>query len=247
MKGNKAIEVLIVEDDLRIAEIQKRFLEQLEGFQTVGIAASYVEAKTLIEILQPDLLLLDVYFPDMNGLELLKETKQLGKQMDVIMITATKEIQMVQEAISIGVFDYIIKPVLFEKFKQSLLRYQEYHTKLIQLGKENTHVTQQQVDKLLRKEIDGIGAGGSGEKAYLPKGIDPLTLDKVIEVLEKVTHGLTAELVAKEIGVSRTTARRYLEHLVAENKIEADLAYGTVGRPERVYMVSVSGTAKGHS
>jgi two-component system, CitB family, response regulator len=233
MKGNRDIEVLIVEDDLRIAEIQKRFLEQIEGFQAVGIAASYLEAKTLIDILQPDLLLLDVYFPDMNGIDLLKETKQQSKQMDVIMITATKEIHRVQEAISIGVFDYIIKPVVFDRFRQSLLRYKEYHGNLLQLGRDNTHVTQHQVDKLLRKEADGAG----NEKSYLPKGIDPLTLEKVMEVLGKVEYGLTAEIVAKEIGVSRTTARRYLEHLVYNESIEADLSYGTVGRPERVYIV----------
>jgi two-component system, CitB family, response regulator len=233
MKGKREIEVLIVEDDLRIAEIQKRFLEQIEGFQAVGIAASYLEAKTLIDILKPDLLLLDVYFPDMNGIDLLKETKQQSKQMDVIMITATKEIHRVQEAISIGVFDYIIKPVVFDRFRQSLLRYKEYHGNLLQLGKDNTHVTQQQVDKLLRKEADGAG----NEKSYLPKGIDPLTLEKVMEVLGKVKYGLTAESVAKEIGVSRTTARRYLEHLVYNESIETDLSYGTVGRPERVYIV----------
>lgn len=233
MKGKREIEVLIIEDDLRIAEIQKRFLEQIEGFQAVGIAASYLEAKTLMDILQPDLLLLDVYFPDMNGIDLLKETKQQSKQMDVIMITATKEIHRVQEAISIGVFDYIIKPVVFDRFRQSLLRYKEYHGNLSQLGKDNTHVTQQQVDKLLRKEADGAG----NEKSYLPKGIDPLTLEKVMEVLGKVEYGLTAESVAKEIGVSRTTARRYLEHLVYNESIEADLSYGTVGRPERVYIV----------
>ncbi|MEH7493515.1 response regulator [Neobacillus niacini] len=234
MMGNRDIEVLIVEDDLRIAEIQKRFLEQIEGFQVVGIAASYLEAKTLIDILQPDLLLLDVYFPDMNGIDLLKETKQHLKQMDVIMITATKEIHRVQEAISIGVFDYIIKPVVFDRFRQSLLRFKDYHTNLLQLGKDHTHVTQQQVDKLLRKEGDG---GAGNEKSYLPKGIDPLTLEKVMEVLGKFEYGLTAESVAKEIGVSRTTARRYLEHLVSNESIEADLSYGTVGRPERVYIV----------
>jgi two-component system, CitB family, response regulator len=234
MNGIREIEVLIVEDDLRIAEIQKRFLEQIEGFQAVGIAASYVEAKTLIDILQPDLLLLDVYFPDMNGLDLLKEAKQQSKQMDVIMITATKEIRQVQEAISIGVFDYIIKPVVFDRFKQSLLRYKDYHGKLLQYRRENTYVTQQQVDRLLRKEADGAG----NEKSYLPKGIDPLTLEKVMEVLGKVEYGLTAESVAKEIGVSRTTARRYLEHLVSSENIEADLSYGTVGRPERVYIIS---------
>jgi two-component system CitB family response regulator len=235
MKETQDIEVLIVEDDLRIAEIQKRFIEQIEGFQTVGIAASYIEAKTFIDILQPDLLLLDVYFPDMNGLDLLKETKQQTKQMDVIMITATKEIHKVQEAISIGVFDYIIKPVVFDRFKQALQRYKDYHTKLVDLRKESIHVTQHQVDKLLRKEMEGAG----NDKSYLPKGIDPLTLEKVLEVLGKEDSGLTAEFVAKEIGVSRTTARRYLEHLMSEEKIEADLAYGTVGRPERVYIAKV--------
>lgn len=235
--SKRDIEVLIVEDDLRIAEIQKRFIEQIEGFQTVGIAASYVEAKTYIDLLQPDLLLLDVYFPDMNGLDLLREVKQQEKQMDVIMITATKELDKVQEAISIGVFDFIIKPVIFERFKQALKRYQEYHSKLLDLKKENLHgLTQAQVDQLLRKEIEGGGLGAQ-ERSMLPKGIDRLTLDKVLEVLGKLEHGLTAELVGKEIGISRTTARRYLEHLVSEDKIIADLSYGTVGRPERIYMV----------
>jgi two-component system, CitB family, response regulator len=229
----KDIEVLIVEDDLRIAEIQKRFIEQIKGFQTIGIATSYIEARNYIEVLQPDLILLDVYFPDMNGFDLLKETKQETKQMDVIMITATKEIHKVQEAVSIGVFDYIIKPVVFERFKQSLTRYQEYYQSLLKLGKENLYVTQQQVDQLLRKEMDGE----LKDKSYLPKGIDPLTLDKVLEVMNKVEAGLTAEFVGKEIGVSRTTARRYLEHLISEEKVDADLAYGTVGRPERVYIV----------
>ncbi len=232
--GNREIEVLIVEDDLRIAEIQQRFIEQIHGFQVVGIAASYLEARTLIDILKPDLLLLDVYFPDMNGLDLLKETKQLEKHTDVIMITATKELDKVQEAISIGVFDYMIKPVVFDRFKQALQRYQDYHKKLQLLEKENTLITQQEVDSLLRKEVE---VTSNHDRTYLPKGIDPLTLDKVLEVLGKVGVGLTAESVAKEIGVSRTTARRYLEHLVSVEKIEADLAYGTVGRPERVYIV----------
>lgn len=235
MMAHRAIEVLIVEDDLRIVEIQKLFIEKLEGFQTIGIASSYDEAKSFIEIMQPDLLLLDMYFPDMNGLDILKEIKQQSKQMDVIMITAAKEIEKVQEAIKIGIFDYIIKPVAFERFKQSLRRYQEYHIKLSELEKGNFPVTQQQVDKLLRKEMKEK----EREQASLPKGIDRMTLEKVMVVLGKSSPGLTAEIVAKEIGVSRTTARRYLEHLMSEEKIDADLTYGTVGRPERVYAIKL--------
>ncbi|RRN74811.1 response regulator [Peribacillus simplex] len=231
MKAIRDIEVLIVEDDLRIAEIQRLFIEKIEGFKAIGIASSYVEAKSFIEIMQPDLLLLDMYFPDMNGLDILKDIKQQSKQMDVIMITAAKEIEKVQEAIKIGIFDYIIKPVAFERFKQSLRRYKEYYIKLSELEKGNFPVTQQQVDKLLRKEMN------DKERESLPKGIDRMTLEKVMVVLGKASPGLTAEIVAKEIGVSRTTARRYLEHLMSEEKIEADLTYGTVGRPERVYAI----------
>lgn len=233
LNGNRTIEVLIIEDDLRVAEIQKRFIEQLEGFQTVGIAASYIEAKSYIDILQPDLLLLDVYFPDMDGLALLKEAKQQHKQMGVIMITAAKEIDKVQEAISIGVFDYIIKPVVFERFKQALIRYRDFQCKLETFGKEYPHITQEQIDQLLQKEMTRLLT----DKSQLPKGIDPLTLVKVLEVLKTASVGVTAEFVAQEMGVSRTTARRYLEHLVSGEKIDADLAYGTVGRPERVYLV----------
>lgn len=150
----------------------------------------------------------------MNGLDILKDIKQQSKQMDVIMITAAKEIEKVQEAIKIGIFDYIIKPVAFERFKQSLRRYKEYYIKLSELEKGNFPVTQQQVDKLLRKEMNDKDR----TQTSLPKGIDRMTLEKVMVVLGKASPGLTAEIVAKEIGVSRTTARRYLEHLMSEEK-----------------------------
>lgn len=101
------------------------------------------------------------------------------------------------------------------------------------MEKGNFPVTQQQVDKLLRKEMNEK----EREMTSLPKGIDRMTLEKVMVVLGKASPGLTAEIVAKEIGVSRTTARRYLEHLISEDKIDADLTYGTVGRPERVYAI----------
>jgi len=230
MRGTKVIEVLIIEDDVRIAEIQKRYIEKIEGFQTIGIATSYEEAKQSIEILQPALILLDVYFPDMNGIQLLREIKGDYKGIDVMMITATKEIDVIQEAISIGVFDFIIKPVIFERFEQSLRRYEEHYMIMQSLKKENKSVTQLEVDQLLRKQ------SSSQKSTYYPKGIDRLTLEKVLDVLSGFTVGLTAEQMAKEIGASRTTARRYLEYLISDGKIDADLSYGTVGRPERVYI-----------
>lgn len=231
MKKN-FIEVLIVEDDSRIAEIHQRFIERIEGFSVIGIATNYQEAVDLIEILKPQLVLLDVYFPDMNGLDFLQWMKKHSILADVIMITASKEIDSVNKALHYGVFDFIIKPVIFDRFKKSLIRYANYSNKVKSLQSKSAYITQEEIDGLIGKNNSVIE-----EQSMYPKGIDRLTLDKVLFVINEVHNGMTAENIGLEIGVSRTTARRYLEYLVSEGKVSADLAYGTIGRPERVYLI----------
>ncbi|PGL71846.1 response regulator [Bacillus sp. AFS055030] len=231
MKKN-LIEVLIVEDDSRIAEIHQRFIERIEGFSVMGIATNYEEAVDLIEILKPQLVLLDVYFPDMNGLDFLKWMKKHSILADVIMITAAKEIDSVNKALHYGVFDFIIKPVIFERLKKSLIRYASYSNKVKSLQLKSAYLTQDEIDGLIGKNNSIIE-----EQSIYPKGIDKLTLDKVLFAIKEVHKGMTAENIGLEIGVSRTTARRYLEYLVSEGKVLADLAYGTIGRPERVYLI----------
>lgn len=231
MKKN-LIEVLIVEDDSRIAEIHQRFIDRIEGFEVIGIATNYQEAVDLIEILNPQLVLLDVYFPDMNGLDFLQWMKKHSIMADVIMITASKEIDSVNKALHYGVFDFIIKPVIFDRFKKSLIRYINYSNKVKSLQSKSAYITQDEIDGLIGKNNTIIE-----EQSLYPKGIDKLTLDKVLLAIKEVRNGMTAENIGLEIGVSRTTARRYLEYLVSEGKVSADLAYGTIGRPERVYLV----------
>jgi len=231
MKKN-LIEVLIVEDDSRIAEIHQRFIERIEGFSVIGIATNYQDAVDLIEILKPQLVLLDVYFPDMNGLDFLQWMKKNSILADVIMITASKEIDSVNKALHYGVFDFIIKPVIFDRFKKSLIRYVNYSNKVQSLQSKSAYLTQEEIDGLIGKNNSVIE-----EQSMYPKGIDKLTLDKVLFAINEVHNGMTAENIGLEIGVSRTTARRYLEYLVSEGKVLADLAYGTIGRPERVYLI----------
>jgi len=232
MKTN-LVEVLIVEDDSRIAEIHQRFIERIDGFSVIGIATNYQEAVDLFEIVKPQLVILDVYFPDMNGLDFLKWIKENSIMADVIMITASKEIDSVNQAINYGVFDFIIKPVIFDRFKKSLIRYANYSKKIKSLQSKSVYITQSDIDGLIGKNITMIE-----EPSQYPKGIDKLTLEKVLISIKEEKNGMTAEHVSHEIGVSRTTARRYLEYLVSEGKVMADLAYGTIGRPERVYLIN---------
>jgi response regulator of citrate/malate metabolism len=117
---------------------------------------------------------------------------------------------------------------MFDRFQHTLTKFYEYRTKLAELKT----IDQQDVDGLLHP----AKSNNPAEKD-MPKGIDVITLEKIINVMKSVNdEGISAENVGKEVGVSRTTARRYLEYLVSGGMIGADLSYGTVGRPERIYV-----------
>lgn len=122
----KKIQVLIVEDDLRIAEINQRFTNMVEGYEVCGIATDLSQARDLVRILRPDLILLDIYFPDGSGIDLLWYIRSNHFSSDVMMITAAKEIDAVKEAMRGGAIDYIIKPIIFQRFLKTLERYKTY-------------------------------------------------------------------------------------------------------------------------
>lgn len=227
------ITALIVEDDQKIAEIQRIFTEKVEGYSVVGIAHTLVEAEEMIAVFEPDLVLLDIFFPDGNGLNLLWKIRAEFKKTDVVLITAAKEVDFFEEGMRGGVFDYILKPLVFNRFAATLEKYKSHRSKLNAMEK----ISQQDVDRLLRQ-----GSQLEAGKEELPKGIDPITLEKITGLMESVgKNGISAEKAGMTIGVSRTTSRRYLEYLVSSGVIVADLDYGTQGRPERIYRVKVTG------
>ncbi|OUQ86604.1 two-component system response regulator [Brevibacillus brevis] len=224
----RKLEVLIVEDDMRIIDINKRFVSKIEGFEVIATATNGTDAKELLSCTRPQLVLLDVYLPDMLGTELVWHIRQHYREVDVIMITAAKEMEMVQEALRGGVYDYIVKPLVFERFRERLESYRKHVIRT----REAVEVDQEVIDQMLTRRL----VAPKNREVLAPKGIDLLTLEKVIEAIRQTgDKGVSAEEIGREIGTSRTTARRYLEYLVLEKKARADLIYGTVGRPERKY------------
>ena len=93
------IEVLIVEDDIRIADIHRRFTEKIEGFKVIGTATTGEQAKEWLELVKPQLVLLDVYLPDMQGTELVTYIRHHLHDTDIIMITAASETDVVRHAL----------------------------------------------------------------------------------------------------------------------------------------------------
>lgn len=221
------IRTLIVEDDAKIAEIQRIFTEKIKSYTVVGIANTIKEAEEMVFILEPDLVLLDIFFPDGNGIDLLWKIRAKQRKTDVILITAAKEVEYFEEGLRGGVFDYILKPLVFNRFKSTLEKFREHREKLDTIR----IINQNEVDRLLHQ------ADSSNKlDQEMPKGIDPITLKKIEGIFNSLgPAGITAEKAGVLIGVSRTTSRRYLEYLVANGLISADLSYGAQGRPERVY------------
>lgn len=225
----RPIEVLIIEDDKRIADIHRRFIEKIEGFTVVGAAHSGEEAKDWVQALSPDLVLLDVYLPDALGTEIMGFIQENSPDTDIIFITAAAEVDIVKKAYRRGVADYILKPLTFDRFKESLHSYKAKREKLAGDGvlKEDS------IQFLWNK----TNAAAENLEVLPPKGIDPITKEKVVSHMKQVDGGMTAETLGVEIGVSRSTARRYLEYLVSEKQAYTELIYGSVGRPERRYFI----------
>lgn len=223
------IKVVIAEDDFRVAQIHEQFLSKINGVKIVGKALNGKDTLTLLKENEVDLLLLDIYMPDMLGVDLIKEVHSEFPTIDIIMITASSDKHMVETSIRNGVIDYIIKPVTFERFRAAFEHYKH---------KRNLFEANEEVDQNVIDEYVGVGVSQNLEKANTPKGIDPLTFEKVKEILvDQDQHGITADEMGEKMGASRTTARRYLEYLISIGEGKAELSYGIVGRPERKYFL----------
>jgi len=231
--------VLIVEDDIRIANILAKTISKHEGFEVIGIADCSSQAIDLLDCFTPQLVFLDVSLADSNGLDVFRYIRQdLGtSQISVVMLTAAKDADVIQEAMSYGAFDYILKPIAFSRLEVMLQRFILYTHHV----DENQPFEQDVLDSLFHNVIPQIDTSRSValEKSnqVLPKGIDSLTLNKIRKVMQTNNRtAYTAESMSECIGTSRTTARRYLEYLLTNNETVADIEYGSVGRPERNYI-----------
>lgn len=219
------IEVLVVEDDRLAAEAHRRYVERVPGFAVAGVVHSGGEALRALERGRVDLILLDFYLPDCHGIEVCRRLRAVGHPADVIAVTSARDLAMVRSAVSAGVVQYLLKPFTFATLRAKLERYARFHSTL---GRSGEAADQDEVDRAL-------ATLRSPDRSRLPKGVSAPTLEAVKEVLLRTEDGVTAEAAARAAGVSRVTARRYLEYLVDRGYAERAPRYGQVGRPELRY------------
>ncbi len=216
------IRVLVVEDDPVVADAHCMYVNRVHGFQAVAKAHSGAQARRVLDRTPVDLLLLDLYLPDGHGLQLARSLRAAGHQADVIAVTSARDLAVVREGVSLGVVQYVLKPFTFGTLRDRLVRYAEFRTAAGEAS------GQDEVDRAL-------AALRAPQPAALPKGLSAPTLDRVISTLRAAPEGLSAAAAAETAGLSRITARRYLEHLVESGRALRAPQYGQVGRPELHY------------
>jgi len=216
------INVLIVEDDPMVAEFNKRYLEQVEGFTLKGIAASADEAITILKREGIDLILLDIYMPGISGLELLSQIRKIGEGIDIIVVSAASDSDSIKKALQYGAVDYLIKPFEFNRFREALATYRGRVT----LMKDQVKLSQVDLDKQIFRKYE------TSKPGELPKGLNRDTLKLVWEHIQETgKEPFSTEEISQRVGISRVSMRKYLSFLDELGVLETEVLYGSVGRP----------------
>ncbi|MFE2037954.1 response regulator [Streptomyces scopuliridis] len=224
------IDVLVVDDDIRVARINTAYVAKVAGFRVVAEAHTAAEALARIAEHPVDLILLDHYLPDENGLAVVGELRRLGHQTDVIMVTAARDVATVQSAMRHGALQYLVKPFNFAGLRAKLEAYATLRRTLEGGGEAE----QSEVDRM-------FGALSAASAPALPKGHSPTTAEVVRRVLMGADGPLSAQEIAERAGMSRQTAQRYLKLLERAGRVRLTLRYGETGRPEHRYAWATSG------
>lgn len=219
------IKVLVVEDDPMVAQLHEHYLSQIKGYQLCGIASNGDMALKLLANNSYDLLILDIFMPTMDGLQLLAKIRDNAYDVDVIIVSAANDKDKIKQALRLGAVDYIIKPFEFERFNLALNNYlKRYH-----IVEDQNIIEQSDLDQTIMRQEDQV-------LVSLPKGLDKNTLGMVWECIRSIDGMFTTEEVAVKVGISRVSIRKYLEFLKSLHLLKLDLHRGSVGRPVYKYL-----------
>jgi len=219
------IRAVIVDDDFAVAHVNRAFVDAQPGFTVVAEAHTGAEALAAIELHRPQLVLLDVYLPDLGGLDVLRRLRAAGDDVEVIAVTAARDLDTVRKARLLGVRHYLVKPFSGASLGERLEE--------VRRGIAADHATSRApLDQLAVDRFLGAATGG---RASLPKGLSTASLSRVAKCLAECDTDVSAAELAATLGMSRVSARRYLEHLVSTGAAEVAPRYGSAGRPEHRY------------
>jgi response regulator of citrate/malate metabolism len=224
--------VLVVDDDFRVAAIHARFVERTGGFEVLASVRTGAEALDAAAALRPDLVLLDVHLPDLSGVEVLRRLRADDDPavagVGVLVITAAREADTVRSALHGGAVGYLVKPFEEHDLAERLRDFAASRRVLVGTPDEAGAVDQAAIDAAFGRTT------AARREPELAKGLSAETGQTVLQAVPADADVSAAEC-ADAVGMSRVSARRYLEHYAEAGLLEVRLRYGRAGRPQRRY------------
>ncbi len=190
--------IVIVEDEILIREGVVRLAGRVNpSYVFVGEADNGSDGLALILAQKPDLIITDIKMPDMDGLEMLTQMRENGYSCNVIVLTAYSEFSYAQQAVRLGVIEYLLKPIILEDFIRALA-HAEHLTMLAETGNIRHPDTLHSLRAVYRTALDGV------------------ELDCDVQVYLRSTYGIDAEgvfsLALLYPGVAISEAERNAAH-----------------------------------
>lgn len=220
--------VLVVDDDFRVASVHVGFVQAVPGFRVIGQAGSAADALSQARTLRPDLVLMDVYLPDGDGLDVVRGLLTDPDPPAVIVISAANDLATVRRAVQLGALHYLVKPFGFAELAERLTAFRHAQEQVRALGDA---ATQDDVNRLFDLLRPAPAAPAEEGRRLAP------TLQAVLDTVAARGGDVSAQEIATAIGISRTTAQRALTQLEQSGVLRLELRYGSTGRPEHRYAV----------
>ncbi len=216
--------VLVIEDDPMLAEIHKRYIDDCDDFSCIAVAHNTSNARDEILKLKPDLIFLDIYLPQMNGLDFLVQLREMDIDAEVILITAARNINQVEKAYRYGAIDYLIKPFEFDRLDKAL---ETFKARRLLSGSKQP---------ISQENLDTAYYVRQNQKVMaLPKGLHERTLERVRKTIHSFNKAVSIDDIVERMDMSKVTLRRYLEYLEKTDEIDIEMSHGSRGRPSYMY------------
>jgi len=190
------IRIFIADDHAIVREGLRALLATEPELQLVGEANDGLQAVSKVSNLKPDVILLDMVMPHMNGLEALIEIRKSWPEAKIIVLTSFSDDEKVFSAIRSGALGYLLK----ESSPQELLQ------AIYSVSRGEGFLSPSIASKVMR-EIN--------QPPKVPLTNDPLT-EREVEILQHVAKGLTNDEIAEMLVVSEKTVRTHVSHILAK-------------------------------